>query len=227
MVAKLAPHYPLFVDLEGRLCVVLGGGKAAERRARSLGRHGADVVVIAPEVSEAIEEMQAEGLLTIERREYARGDLEGATIVVCVSGSEETDVAARMEARSRNALVYVPDAPDLCDFLLPSVTRRGGLQIAVSTGGASPVVAKRLRKRFAEEFGEEWTSYVKLLGEVRALAARRVEDPQRRALALEAAASDDLLDAVRAGEAPSAEEVLEHALREVEVEAGEQETGDE
>jgi precorrin-2 dehydrogenase/sirohydrochlorin ferrochelatase len=203
------PYYPVYLDLSGRLCVIVGGGKVALRKAKTLGSYGADVAVIAPEVSEELLEMQAEGLVTVEQRDYVRGDLENAFLTVCATDSEEVNRAVYAEAQSRGCLVNVVDVPELCNFIVPSIVRRGGLQIAISTGGAAPTVAKRLRKRFQEEFGEEWGDYVRLLGEVRILVMQRVPGGEAaRKPIFERISDSDLLERLRAGESPSAEDVF-------------------
>jgi precorrin-2 dehydrogenase/sirohydrochlorin ferrochelatase len=202
-------YYPVFLDLNGRLAVIVGGGKVALRKAVTLSGYGADVVVIGPEVTEELLQLQADGLATVEQRGYVRGDLEGAFLVVCATDSEEVNRAVRAEAEERGCLVNVVDVPELCSFIVPSIVRRGALQIAISTAGAAPTVAKRLRKRFQAEFGEEWAAYIELMGAVRLLVMERVPGGEaERKPVFEAIADSDLLERLRAGETPSAEEVF-------------------
>ncbi|HEX9093348.1 MAG TPA: bifunctional precorrin-2 dehydrogenase/sirohydrochlorin ferrochelatase [Coriobacteriia bacterium] len=206
--AARSPHYPVFLDLTGRLCVVVGGGRAAERRARSLVACGADVVVVTAGPSEELLEMCAEGTLTIEQRGYVRGDLEGAFLVFCVGCSDEIAAAVRAEADERNCLVNVSDAPRLTSFLVPSVVDRGALRIAVSTGGVSPEAARRARAAIAATLGDEWTAYVALAAEVRALVFARPGTDEARALLLHRLAAIDLPARIAAGETPTAKGVL-------------------
>lgn len=202
-------YYPVCLDLNGRLCVIVGGGKVAQRKAKTLASYGADVVVIAPEVTEELLGLETDGLATVEQRGYVRGDLQGAFLAVCATDSEEVNRAVFAEAQDRGCLVNVVDVPELCNFIVPSIVRRGGLQIAISTGGAAPTVAKRLRKRFQEEFGEEWAEYVSLLGEVRVLVLEGVPGGETaRKPIFERIADSDLLERLRAGERPSAEDVF-------------------
>jgi precorrin-2 dehydrogenase / sirohydrochlorin ferrochelatase len=207
-------YYPVFLDLAARLAIVIGDGAAAEKRARSLIRMGADVVVISAAPTPGLLEAEAEGLLATEQRGYVRGDLEGAFITFCLSESDEVRRAVVDEAEERGCLVNVPGDPESCSFLVPSVVRRGGLQIAVSTGGVSPEAAHRVRNRIATEFGPEWEAYVALLAEVRMLASERAEagediDPG----VFESIADSDLLDRLRAGERPAAADVLDATAR--------------
>lgn len=201
-------YYPVYLDLAGRPCVVIGGGKVAERKVATLLKYGADVTVIAPEVTPAIEESVEAEQVIVERRGYVRGDLAGAFVVICATDSEEVNRAVYSEAEEMGVLVNVVDVPQLCNFIVPSIVRRGGLQIAISTGGAAPAVAKRVRKRLQEEFGEEWGPYVALLGELRALAMSEIEDDAQRKAFFERVADSDLLARFTRGETAAAVDVL-------------------
>ncbi|MBA4370842.1 MAG: siroheme synthase [Coriobacteriaceae bacterium] len=201
--------YPAFVDLTRRLAIVVGGGDVAERKVMTLVKCGADVAVIAPQVTTPINEMEAAGKLTVERREFVSGDLKGAFVVICATDSAEVNEAVFREAEGQGCLVNVVDKPELCNFIVPSIVRRGGLQIAVSTGGAAPALAKRLRRRLTEEFGPEWAEYIELLRQVRELVLDRVADEGRRKRILEALADrDDLREALAAGEYVDPDRVL-------------------
>ncbi len=204
------PYYPVFVDLSNRLAVVVGGGAVAARKVATLLRYGADVRVVSPDLCPELESMAAEQQIVHERRGYVRGDLVGAFLVVCGTDSTEVNRAVHDEAESLGCLVNVVDVPELCNFIVPSIVQRGPLQIAISTAGAAPTVAKRLRRQLEAEFGPEWETYTRLLGEVRVLVMERVpggEDERRPVF--EAIADSDLFERIVAGETPSAEEVFE------------------
>ena len=212
---------PVLLDVSGRLVVVVGSSRAAVRTGTTMASHGADVVVISPDVSESLLELEAAGVLTTEARGYVRGDLTGALLAVCASGSPEIDAAVREEAGALGVLVTVLADADASTFTVPSVVRRGPLQIAVSTGGIAPSVARRVRREIASTYGPEWGVYVALLGAVRIRAIERfgVGDAGLGPL-FESIAASDLLDRIRAGEDPSAADVLEEhaAAMELEVE---------
>ncbi len=201
-------YYPVYLDLNGRPCVVVGGGRVAERKVAALLKYGADVTVISPEVMPAIEILVDQDRVIVERRGYVRGDLTGAFVVICATDSEEINRAVYSEAEEMGVLVNVVDVPPLCNFIVPSIVKRGGLQIAISTGGAAPAVAKRVRKRLQEEFGEEWGPYVALLGEIRALAMAEVPDDAERKAFFERVADSDVLARFTRGETPVAADVL-------------------
>lgn len=202
------PYYPVFLDLDGRLAVIVGGGAVAERKVATLAEYGPRIRVIAPEVTPALEDLAASGAIELEHRGYVRGDLTGAFVVVCATSSEEVNRAVHAEAEERGCLVNVVDVPELCSFIVPSIVRRGTLSVAISTGGAAPTVAKRLRKHVQELLGPEWETYVTLLGEVRTLVMDRVPGGEvDRKPIFEAIADSDLLTRIADGARPTAEEV--------------------
>ena len=151
--------YPIFLDLSGRRCVVVGGGEVADRKARKLLQARARVVVISPEVGAELESVAVE----VHRRHYREGDLEGAYLAFAATDSREVNAAVAREANERGVPVNVADRPSEGDFALPSTLRRGRLQVAVSTGGASPTLARRIRDELEEVFGPEWAGIVEEL----------------------------------------------------------------
>ncbi len=202
-------YYPAFLDIERRLVVVIGSGKAAERKARQLSRYGADVLIVTPTPSADLLRAEADGLLGIESRDYVRGDLETAAMAFCYEMDEGVRKAIADEARSRGCLLYVSGDADLTGFIAPSVIHREPLLIAVSTGGLVPELARRVRRDLAERYGEEWGAYVELVAEVRARAAARFEDVDARARVMEAVLDSDVLDRLRDGKQVSAADVLD------------------
>ena len=155
--------YPIFLDLSGRRCVVVGGGEVANRKARKLLQARARVVVISPELGAELESVAVE----IHRRPYREGDLEGACLAFVATNSREVNAAVAREAKERGVPINVADKPSEGDFALPSTLRRGRLQVAVSTGGASPTLARRIRDELEEAFGPEWAGIVERLNAAR------------------------------------------------------------
>lgn len=151
--------YPIFLDLNGKRCVVVGGGEVANRKARKLLQARAEVVVISPQVRPEIESMAVE----VRRRPYERGDLEGAYLAFTATDSREVNSAVAREARERGVFINVADEPSEGSFALPSTLRRGGLQVAVSTGGASPTLARSIREELEKKFGPEWAGLIESL----------------------------------------------------------------
>jgi precorrin-2 dehydrogenase/sirohydrochlorin ferrochelatase len=151
--------YPIFLDLSGRRCVVVGGGEVANRKARKLLQARARVVVISPEIKPELESVAVE----VYRRPYRKGDLEGAYLAFAATDSREVNAAVGREAKERGVPVNVADRPSEGDFALPSTLRRGRLQVAVSTGGASPTLARRIKDELEGVFGPEWAGVVEEL----------------------------------------------------------------
>jgi siroheme synthase-like protein len=143
--------------------VVVGGGEVANRKARKLLQARAEVVVISPGVEPELASMAAE----VRRRPYKDGDLEGAFLAFAATDRREVNAAVAREARKRGIPVNVADKPAEGDFALPSTLRRGRLQVAVSTGGASPTLARRIRQELEDAFGSEWAGIVEELGRAR------------------------------------------------------------
>lgn len=143
--------------------MVVGGGKVARRKVQGLSQSGAMVRVISPEMDEALESMELE----LARRRYEPGDLAGATLAFAATDSREVNAGVAREANERGIPVNVADKPGEGDFALPSTLRRGGLQVSVSTGGASPTLAREIRGRLEALFGPEWAGIVEELEEAR------------------------------------------------------------
>jgi precorrin-2 dehydrogenase/sirohydrochlorin ferrochelatase len=163
--------YPIFLDLSGRRCVVVGGGGVADRKARKLLQARAEVVVISPEVGAELESVAVE----IHRREYREGDLEGAYLAFAATNVRKVNAAVAREAKERGIPVNVADSPSEGDFALPSTLRRGRLQVAVSTGGASPTLARRIRGELEGAFGPEWAGIVEEFDRARRSGQERDE----------------------------------------------------
>ena len=153
----------MFLDLDGKRCVVVGGGGVANRKARKLLQARAEVVVVSPEVEPELESMAAE----VYKRPYSEGDLEGAFLAFATTDRREVNAAVAREGRERGVPVNVADRPTEGDFALPSTLRRGRLQVAVSTGGASPTLARRIRLELEEAFGPEWAGIIEELSRAR------------------------------------------------------------
>ena len=150
------------LDLEGRSALVVGGGRVAREKVEGLLECGARVTVVAPEIDPALDRTGVE----LVRRDYRTTDLDGRFLVVAATSTEDVNRRVFREAEARGLLCNVVDVPDLCSFILPAVHRQGPIAVAVSTGGASPALAQRLRDDVAEVVGPR---HAALAGELRAL----------------------------------------------------------
>lgn len=160
--------YPMFVDLEGRRCLVVGGGPVATERTLRLADHGAVVRLVSPEVTPQLAGMVASGAVAEHRaRAYRSEDIDGCLLAIAATDREDVNRTVWQDAEERDVVCNVVTDPALCTFIAPSLVRRGELAIAVSTGGASPVVSAHVRRRLDAMFGPEWADLVRLMGEVR------------------------------------------------------------
>lgn len=174
--------YPMFVDVEGRRCLVVGGGPVATEKVEKLILHGAAVRLVSPEITPQLDALVSEGAVAeFHRRPYEPADLEDCFLVIAATNLDGINRMVWQDAEARNMLCNVVDVPPLCNFIVPSIVRRGELAIAVSTGGASPVVAKHVRLQLEETYGPEWEALVALLRDVRdELKLRYLDMPSRR-----------------------------------------------
>ncbi len=159
--------FPIMLRLEGRASVVVGAGRVAAAKAAGLLRHGAEVVVVAPNAVRWIREKARAGKLVWRRRAFSARDLRRAFLVVAATDSVASNHAVFRACQARGVLCNVVDDPEHCDFFYPAVVRRGPLQIAISTSGNSPALAARLRKELERQFGPEWGPFVEHIGKLR------------------------------------------------------------
>jgi len=171
------PYYPVALDLRDRLCLVVGGGPVAEAKVEGLLEAGARVTVVSPELTEPLAAWALGGRITYRPHEYGADDLDGQQLVFSATDRREVTEAVAAEARRRGLWVNAADDPAFCDFLLPSVLRRGRLVVAVSTGGASPALAARVRRDLEAYFAPEYDELVELAAEVRAELRSRAQRP--------------------------------------------------
>lgn len=174
-------YYPVFLRVAGRGCVVIGGGKVAEQKVESLLKAGARVTVISPELSPRLTALAATQAIECRQRPYVTGDLSACFLAYAASDDEHVQLRVAEEARAAGVLLNAVDRPQLCDFIAPAVVERGNLAVAISTGGTSPALAKRIRQDLEEVFGSEYELTLDLLGRLRqCLAVRSRSRAQRR-----------------------------------------------
>ena len=164
------PFYIACLRLTGRRCLVVGGGEVGLEKVEGLLACDGDVTLVAPDAIPELEELAAEGSISWDRREYRPEDLEGTFIVIAATSDTDVNIRVFEDAERRAMLVNVVDVPPLCNFILPAILRSGPLAIAISTAGASPALAKRIRNEIAEEYGEPYARLAVLLNEVRGWA---------------------------------------------------------
>jgi siroheme synthase-like protein len=164
------PFYIACLRLDGRRCLVVGGGDVGLEKVEGLLVCGAAVTLVAPTAHEQLVELAAEGSIVWERRRYEPADLDGSFLVIAATDDSEVNIGVHEDAEARAMLVNVVDVPPLCNFILPAIVRSGPLAIAISTAGASPALAKRMKREIAEQFGEDYARLAVILNEARGWA---------------------------------------------------------
>jgi precorrin-2 dehydrogenase / sirohydrochlorin ferrochelatase len=175
------PFYIACLKLSGRRCVVVGGGEIGLEKVEGLLACDGEVTLIAPDALPELQEYAREGSIRWEQREYAgAGDLEGVFMVIAATADTDVNIAVYDDAERRAMLVNVVDVPPLCNFILPAIVRTGPLAIAISTAGASPALAKRIKREVQDQFGEPYARLAVLLNEVRGWAKATLPTYQDR-----------------------------------------------
>ncbi len=207
----MSAYYPVFVDVKKRRCIVIGGGTQGAEKVHKLLDCDANVTVISPEVEEEIKEIARLEKISWYRRKYKSGDLEGALLVVVADTTDETiNQQVALEAQERDILLNVMDVTHLCTFIAPSIVDRGAVSVAISTGGASPALARKFRQELEKSNLIEYADLAPLLSEVRMELKKigKSVDGERWQSCLD----EDLLRMVQSGALKEAKEILMNGL---------------
>jgi precorrin-2 dehydrogenase/sirohydrochlorin ferrochelatase len=210
------PFYIACLRLRGRRSLVVGGGEIGLEKVEGLLACDGDVTLIAPEAVPELEELAREGSITWERREYAGPqDLEGVFMVIASTDDTDANIRVYEDAERRAMLVNVVDVPPLCNFILPAIVRQGPLAIAISTAGASPALAKRIKRQIADEYGEPYAKLAILLNESRGWAKGTLPTYQDRKAFFEGIVNGepDPVDLLRAGDEEAVRDLIAAAQR--------------
>jgi precorrin-2 dehydrogenase / sirohydrochlorin ferrochelatase len=209
------PFYIACLRLTGRRCVVVGGGDIGLEKVEGLLACDGRVVLIAPEAEPALRALAAEGSIEWIRREYETGDLEGTFIAIAATSDTDVNIRVYEDAERRAMLVNVVDVPPLCNFILPAIVRTGPLAIAISTAGASPALAKRMKTEIAATYGEPYARLAVLLNDVRGWAKGTLPTYQDRKLFFEAIVNGDPdpIELLRAGDEAAVRAIIAAAIQ--------------
>jgi precorrin-2 dehydrogenase/sirohydrochlorin ferrochelatase len=174
------PLYIACLRLSGRPCLVVGGGSVGLEKVEGLLACDGDVTLVSPDAVPELEAYAAEGSIRWERRDFDDGDLDGRFLAIAATANTDVNIAVYEGAERRAMLVNVVDVPPLCNFILPAIVRNGPLAIAISTAGASPALAKRMKREIAENFGEPYARLAEILNEARGWAKATLPTYQDR-----------------------------------------------
>ncbi|MGQ3684197.1 MAG: precorrin-2 dehydrogenase/sirohydrochlorin ferrochelatase family protein [Candidatus Loosdrechtia sp.] len=207
----MAKYYPMFLNIQNRKCVVVGGGNIAWRKVCSLKDAGAKVTVISPEFCPELE--KEEGIERI-RQKYNKIFLNGAFVVIASTDDEEVNKTIYYDALENGQLVNVVDRPEFCSFIVPSSIMRGDLSICISTGGASPALARNIRERLETQFGNEYGGFTKILAETRRKVLSEIKDESVRRDILQRIAGPDMLEILKEEGPVAVEKKIEEIISE-------------
>jgi precorrin-2 dehydrogenase len=208
------PYYPAILDIAGRTALVVGAGKFGEGKIEGLLRGGASVRVVSLTATDTVRQWAAEGRIELELRPYETQDLEGTFLVIAATEDNPTNVRVFEDAEARQMLCNVVDVTHLCNFILPSIVRRGDLAIAVSTGGASPAMARRIRLALEQCYGDEYAVAMELLGALREELKQMYPAPGDRKVLFERIVYSNFMDMVREGDAEGIEAWVQRCIDE-------------
>src|SRR5215211_3741450 len=209
------PFYIACLRLSGRRCVVVGGGEVGLEKVEGLLACDGEVVLVSPDAVEPLRELADEGSIRWERRGYRGEDLEETFLVIAATGDTEVNISVFEDAERRAMLVNVVDVPPLCNFILPAIIRSGPLAIAISTAGASPALAKRMKREISELFGDEYAQLAIMLNDARGWAKGTLPTYQDRKDFFESIVNGepDPVALLRAGDAAAVRDLIAAAQR--------------
>lgn len=214
---EASPYYPIFLNVRGKKCLVVGGGNVALRKVQSLLERGASVEVVSPTLCPELSRMAGEGTIQALQRRYKAEDLQAALVAVAATDDAETNEGVAAEARRRGVLVNIVDDPQHSDFIVPSYLSRGDVIIAISTSGRSPALARKIRTKLEKDFGAEYAQLALLADEVRS-------ELKRQGIAADSDAWQEVLDLgplvelLKYGKRQEAKEIMLRKLKALEEE---------
>ena len=212
---QTSPYYPLFLNIRGKQCLVVGGGKVALRKVQALLEHGAGIEVVSPTFCRELNQLAQDGAIRTIQKDFNKKDLQDALIAVAATDDARTNESVAAEARRRGVLVNVVDNPQNSDFIVPSFFRRGDVIVAVSTSGKSPALARKIRNELEKGFKAEYAQLAVLADGVRSELKQQgitvSSDAWQEALNL-----NSLIELLRRGKNREAKEIMLNRLKALE-----------
>ncbi len=192
-------YYPVFLDLRGRPCLVIGGGMVAERKTLTLLEAGADVTIVSPTLTSTLKELSRSGRITHRQKNFEEKDLSGEFLVIAATDASDMNSSAARACKKNNILVNVAVPPEESSFIVPSVVDRGDLLIAVSTSGISPALAKKIRQEIESRYGAEYALFLERLAKIRQQVLEEVPDEQQRRTIFQRIVDSDVINLLQQG----------------------------
>jgi siroheme synthase-like protein len=218
---KKYPYYPIYIDIEDRDVLIVGGGAVCARKAETMMKYGARVTIVSPEITDEIEEWERAGMLSVTRAPYSEAVLEGRSIVIASTDDKCVNGRIARDCRRRRIPVNVVDVTHLCEFIVPAIVEQGSVQIAVSTGGKSPALARTLKEDLQRFVGPEYAEVNDLLGTLRKSAKSVLPTDVDRKRFFDGIIAAGILDMLRDGRRREAFEAVARACESAGVEVSE------
>jgi siroheme synthase-like protein len=221
-VKKKYPYYPVYLDIEERDVLIIGGGNVCARKAETMMKYGAHVTIVSPDFTDEIEQWAREGVLELRRKPYEEADLTGASIVIASTDDPCINARIARDCRRRKIPVNVVDVTHLCEFIVPAIVERGTIQIAVSTGGKSPALARTLKEDLQKFVGPEYDEVNQVLGSLRTAAKKILPTDLDRKRFFDGIIASGILEMLREGRRNDAYTTIAHACEKAGVPLSEQ-----
>jgi precorrin-2 dehydrogenase/sirohydrochlorin ferrochelatase len=205
-------YYPIFLDLHNKSVLVVGGGKVAERKILNLLRYGCRIHVVSPELTSQLEKLVSQKKIQRIPEQSLNQAMSEASMVIAATDDPAVNGQIASRAKEEGLLVNAVDQPRDCNFIMPSIVKSGDLQIAISTGGKSPALAKKIRKELQNLFGSEYGSLVELLGMLRTEVLARTDPSSENKPLFENLVNSDLLEFIRKGDIDGIRAILRSTL---------------
>jgi len=193
-------YYPIYLDIKNRNCIVVGGGSVGTRKVLTLLACGANVTVISTAATEKLHQLSNSGVINLKEKPFQITDLDDRFLVIGATDNQELNFQIHAEAERRGLLCNIADRPKACNFILPSIVKRGDLIIAISTSGKSPAFAKKLRKQLEMEFGDEYAEFLDLMGAIRKKLLNQDHEPEAHKHLFEQLIERDLIKMLKDGD---------------------------
>jgi len=205
-------YYPVNLDIQGRSCLVVGGGRVGARKVETLLKCNAVVTVVSPETTAQLDRLADDGSIRLKKRPYRSSDVEGRFMVIGATDNERLNRQIHADAEGQNVLCNIADRPEICNFILPAIVQRGDFMLAISTAGKSPAFAKHMRRLLEAQFGPEYGKLLDLMGAVRKRLLAEAHEPEAHKPLFEQLIAGDLLNLVKEGRTDRIDRLLESVL---------------
>jgi len=207
-------YYPIHLDIKNRKCLIVGGGAVGTRKVNTLLECGAHVTVVSPDPTSQLTRLASAESITLKRRAYQSDDLTGMFLVIGATDDESLNRQISNDAERVHILCNIADRPEVCNFILPSIVRRGDLVITISTSGKSPALAKHLRQKMETQFGREYADFLLLMGAIRQKLLSQAHEPEAHKALFNQLIDSDLIQLMQAGKTEEINSLLYKVLGE-------------